>query len=127
MLTAIVLVVVIAGIGVAWTTVRPPRRAAHRPDARCPSLTRAARADLYGDAINEALLMRPGDEYLTRFLVSSTTRSSTASSNGTARRLRRHVAARFRRVQTGFVRSYALSMLGGAVVVVLALLVVSIA
>jgi NADH-quinone oxidoreductase subunit L len=33
----------------------------------------------------------------------------------------------FRRVQTGFVRSYALSVLGGALVVVLALLAVNLA
>jgi NADH-quinone oxidoreductase subunit L len=35
-------------------------------------------------------------------------------------------SARLRRMQTGFVRSYALTMLGGAVLVVAALLVVRI-
>jgi NADH-quinone oxidoreductase subunit L len=37
------------------------------------------------------------------------------------------MSATFRRIQTGFVRSYALSVLGGAVLVVLALLAVSLA
>src|SRR3954452_21505036 len=58
-LTLIVLVIVIAGIGVAWTTVGRhdvPRAA----PSKVSFLTRAARADLYGDAINETLLMRPG-------------------------------------------------------------------
>jgi len=36
------------------------------------------------------------------------------------------MSSSFRRVQTGFVRSYALSLLGGAALVVLALLVVNI-
>jgi NADH-quinone oxidoreductase subunit L len=36
-------------------------------------------------------------------------------------------SGRLRRLQTGFVRSYALSVLGGAVVVVLALLAVNLA
>jgi NADH-quinone oxidoreductase subunit L len=35
------------------------------------------------------------------------------------------MSSSFRRVQTGFVRSYLLSMLGGAVVVLVALLVVN--
>ena len=43
--------------------------------------------------------------------------------NGTAAAARRQLG-RLRRLQTGFVRSYALSMLGGAVLVVAALLAV---
>ena len=36
--------------------------------ARVSPATRAARADLYGDAFNEAAFMRPG-QYLTRWLL----------------------------------------------------------
>ena len=94
--------------------------------AKVSFVTRAARADLYGDAINEELLMRPGDRFVTGLV-------------GLRRRRRRRrprwapagafggMSSTFRRLQTGFVRSYALSVLGGAVVVVLALLAVNLA
>src|SRR3954464_15005128 len=58
LLTLIVLAVVLVGIAIAWLTVgrhEVPRTA----PARVSVFTRAARADLYGDAINEGLLMRP--------------------------------------------------------------------
>ena len=74
-------------------------------------LTRAARRDLYQDAINESLLMRPG-QYLTRSLVFFDNRGVDGAVNGLAA-LVGGTSGRFRRLQTGFVRSYALSMLGG--------------
>ena len=117
-----VLLVVIAGIGVAWTTVGK-RDVPRTAPSRVSVLTRAARADLYGDAINEGLLMRPGDQFvkgvvnfddlaLDRFVTG--TGGSFSSMSET-----------FRRLQTGFVRSYALSVLAGAAVVVLAMLAVN--
>jgi len=123
-LSLIVLVFVLAGIAVAWLTV-----GRHEVPLTAPSkvsfVTRAARADLYGDAINEELLMRPGDRFVTGLVyfddhVVDTTAMGTGGAFGA-------MSATFRRVQTGFVRSYALSVLGGAVVVVLALLAVSLA
>jgi NADH-quinone oxidoreductase subunit L len=87
-------------------------------------LTRAARRDLYGDAFNEAVFMRPG-QYLTRTLVYLDGRGIDGAVNGVAAGIG-GLSARGRRVQTGFVRSYALAMLGGAVVVVAALLLVRI-
>jgi NADH-quinone oxidoreductase subunit L len=85
-------------------------------------VTVAARKDLYGDAINEGLLMRPG-QWLTRLSVFFDNRgvdglvnTLAAATGGTSGRLRR--------VQSGFVRSYALSMLVGAVLLVGALLLV---
>src|SRR4051794_40637266 len=63
-LTLIVLVVVIIGVAVAWLTVgsnEVPRTA----PTKVSVFTRAARADLYGDALNEGLLMRPGDQFVT--------------------------------------------------------------
>src|SRR5262249_20108750 len=85
-------------------------------------VTVAARRDLYGDALNESVLMRPG-QWLTRLSVFADNRgidglvnTIAATMGGSSRRLRK--------IQTGFVRSYALFMLAGAAVVVGALLLV---
>jgi NADH-quinone oxidoreductase subunit L len=83
---------------------------------------RAARRDLYANAINEALLARPGT-WLTRALVFFDNRGVDGAVNGAAALLGGS-SGRLRRLQTGFVRSYALSMLGGSVLVVAALLMV---
>ncbi|MGB8021019.1 MAG: NADH-quinone oxidoreductase subunit L [Candidatus Nanopelagicales bacterium] len=88
-------------------------------------LTTAARNDLYGDAVNEALLMRPG-QYLTRTLVWTDTKVVDGAVNGTAAGLG-GLSARIRRWQTGYVRSYALSMMLGVVAVGAALALVRIA
>jgi NADH-quinone oxidoreductase subunit L len=81
--------------------------------------------DLYGDVFNEAAFMRPG-QYLTRSLVYVDNRGVDGVVNGTAA-LVGGTSGRARRWQTGFVRSYALSMLGGSAIVVLALLAVRLA
>jgi NADH-quinone oxidoreductase subunit L len=85
----------------------------------------AARRDLYANAINEALIARPGT-WLTRALVFLDNRGVDGVVNGTAALLGGS-SGRLRRLQTGFVRSYALSMLGGSVLVVAALLAVTLA
>ena len=123
-LTLIVLVVVIIGVAIAWLTVgrnEVPRTA----PTKVSVFTRAARADLYGDALNESLLMRPGDQFVTG-LVSFDDHGVDGVVNGTGAAFG-GMSSTFRRVQTGFVRSYALSVLGGAVLVVLALLAVNLA
>jgi NADH-quinone oxidoreductase subunit L len=86
------------------------------------AITTAARKNLYADAFNETVLMRPG-QWLTRGLVfldnkgvDGVVNGLGASFGGGSRRLRQ--------LQTGFVRSYALSMLGGVVVILAALLAV---
>ncbi|MFC5992614.1 NADH-quinone oxidoreductase subunit L [Pseudonocardia hispaniensis] len=83
---------------------------------------RAARRDLYANAINEALIARPGI-WLSRALVYIDNRGVDGLVNGTAALLG-GTSGRLRRLQTGFVRSYALSMLGGSVLVIAALLAV---
>ncbi|MFD1151100.1 NADH-quinone oxidoreductase subunit L [Saccharothrix hoggarensis] len=83
---------------------------------------RAARADLYGNAVNEALFARPGT-WLTRALVFVDNKGVDGLVNGSAALLGGS-SGRLRRMQTGFVRSYALSMLLGAVFVLGALLMV---
>ncbi|MFC3818358.1 NADH-quinone oxidoreductase subunit L [Planomonospora venezuelensis] len=85
-------------------------------------LTAFARRDLYGDALNEALLMRPG-QWLTRIAVFFDNRGVDGLVNGLAAGIG-GTSGRLRRVQTGYVRSYALSILFGAAAVVGALLYV---
>ncbi|HEU0289061.1 MAG TPA: NADH-quinone oxidoreductase subunit L [Nocardioidaceae bacterium] len=122
-LTLLILVVVAIGIAISWWMygTRPVPAVAPRGSV----LTRAARADLYGDAFNEAVFMRPG-QYLTRSLVYFDNRGIDGMVNGIAA-LIGGTSGRVRRVQTGFVRSYALAFLGGAVVVVLGILAVNLA
>jgi NADH-quinone oxidoreductase subunit L len=124
LLSLIVLLVVITGVAVAWLTVG--RHAVPRTAPTNVSFaTRAARADLYGDRINETLLMRPGDEMvkgLVRFDDTVVDGSATGAGGAFG-----GMSSTFRRLQTGFVRSYALSVLAGAVLVVVALLAVNLA
>ena len=80
----------------------------------------AARRDLYGDAINESLLMRPG-QWLTRLSVYFDNRGVDGLVNTVAAVIG-GTSGRMRRIQTGFVRSYALSMFLGGVLLVGALL-----
>ncbi|MGH3250757.1 MAG: NADH-quinone oxidoreductase subunit L, partial [Trebonia sp.] len=54
----ITLVLVVGGIGIAWAMYGRVPAPAVAPQGSV--LTRAARADLYGDAFNESVLMRPG-------------------------------------------------------------------
>jgi NADH-quinone oxidoreductase subunit L len=82
---------------------------------RVSPITRAARAGLYADAVNESLFMRPG-QWLTRALVYVDNRGVDGVVNGMAATLGGS-SARLGRAQTGFVRTYALGMLGGAVIV----------
>jgi NADH-quinone oxidoreductase subunit L len=82
----------------------------------------AARKDLYGDAINESALMRPG-QWLTRLSVYFDNRGVDGLVNTLAATMG-GASGRLRRVQTGFVRSYALSMFLGAVLLLGALLLV---
>jgi len=114
------LILLVAGVALAW--VMYGRREVPVTAPVGSPVTVAARKDLYGDAINEGLLMRPG-QWLTRLSVFfdnrgidglvNTLAAATGGSSG-----------RLRRVQSGFVRSYALSMLVGAVLLVGALLLV---
>jgi NADH-quinone oxidoreductase subunit L len=115
-------VLVVAGIAAAWAMYgrRPvPVRA---PAGRF--LVAAARRDLYGDAFNESVLMRPG-QWLTRLSVFFDNRGVDGLVNTLAAGIG-GTSGRMRRVQTGFVRSYALSMILGAALLVGALLLVRI-
>jgi NADH-quinone oxidoreductase subunit L len=121
-LTAIILAVVAAGAAIAWFTIGTQEVPRVAPQ-NVSFVTRAARADLYGDAFNETVLMRPGDT-LVEGLVVADDKVLDGFVDGTAV-ASGGVSLGLRRTQTGFVRSYALSVLGGAVIVVLALLAVN--
>jgi NADH-quinone oxidoreductase subunit L len=82
----------------------------------------AARRDLYANAINEALIARPGI-WLSRALVFVDNKGVDGAVNGIAALLGGS-SGRLRKMQTGFVRSYALTMLGGGVLLIAALLAV---
>jgi NADH-quinone oxidoreductase subunit L len=120
-LTLITLLVVAGGIAAAWWLVHRKPVPVEQPLNVTP-VTWAARRSLYGDALNENVFMRPG-AYLTRALVFFDGRGVDGFVNGMAALLG-GTSARVRRLQTGFARSYALSMLAGALVLVAALLVV---
>jgi NADH-quinone oxidoreductase subunit L len=122
-LTIITLVFVAAGIGLAYQQYATRPVAALAPTAVTP-LTAAARKDLYGDVFNEAVFMRPG-QYLTRFLVFFDNRVVDGAVSGFAA-LVGGISGRSRRVQTGFARSYALSMFAGAAVLIVAVVLVRI-
>ncbi|MGV0605120.1 NADH-quinone oxidoreductase subunit L [Mycolicibacterium sp. XJ1904] len=118
--TTVILTVVAVGILIAYRMYGRKPVPADVPDGS--SLTVAARNDLYGDAFNEAALMRPG-QLLTRGLVEIDEEAIDAAATGLAGLVSR-LSTGLRRLQTGYARSYALSMLSGAVLVVAAILAV---
>jgi NADH-quinone oxidoreductase subunit L len=85
-------------------------------------LTVAARRDLYGDAFNEEVFMRPGAQF-THALVEFDDQGVDGSVNGLANLVGR-TSEWLRGFQTGFARNYALSMLAGAALVAAAILAV---
>jgi len=115
-LTLITLVVVALGIAGGWLATRevPTTQPAGNV------LTVATRRNLYADAFNETVLMRPG-QWLVRGLVFFDNKGVDGAVNSLAAGLGGG-SGRLRRIQTGFVRSYALSMLAGAAVVLAVLL-----
>jgi NADH-quinone oxidoreductase subunit L len=111
------------GVAIAWAQYGTKPVPVTPPVAVGP-LTTAARNNLYLDALNEAVLMRPG-QYLTRALVFVDNKGIDGAVNGLAAGVGGG-SGRLRRLQTGFVRSYALSVFGGALLIAGALLVVRI-
>ncbi|MDN4522309.1 NADH-quinone oxidoreductase subunit L [Mycolicibacterium austroafricanum] len=119
--TVIVLSVVAVGIVVAYRMYG--FRAVPEQVPAGSALTVAARRDLYGDAFNETVLMRPGMS-LTRGLVELDDDAVDGAAGGLAAGVSR-ISEGLRQLQTGFARSYALSMLAGAALVVAMILAVN--
>jgi NADH-quinone oxidoreductase subunit L len=114
------LLVVAVGVWIAYT--RYWREDVPEVAPRANALTRAARVDLYQDAVNEGLFMRPGI-HLTRALVFADAKGVDGAVGGSAA-LVGGLSSRLRRIQTGYARSYALTMLAGVVAVLGALWVI---
>jgi NADH-quinone oxidoreductase subunit L len=121
-ITLITLAVVAAGVATAWFLVGRRETPLTAPQD-VSFATRAARADLYGDAINDTLVVRPGTA-----LTSALVRLDSSGVDGVMAGGPSQVAGLgglLRRAQNGFVRSYALSLLAGVLLVVLALMAVN--
>jgi NADH-quinone oxidoreductase subunit L len=116
------LALVIVGAAIAWA-MYGRREVPVTAPAGSP-LTVAARKELYGNALNESLLMRPG-QWLTRLSVYFDNRGVDGLVNTLAAALG-GTSGRVRRIENGFVRSYALLMFLGAALLVGALLLVRI-
>jgi NADH-quinone oxidoreductase subunit L len=115
-------VVMAIGVFIAWWFVG--RRAVPREAPRRVSWpVRAARADLYGDAINAELVLKPGDGLVRGLhgfdhdVVDGAVMGSTAMIGG--------LSSWLRLAQNGYVRSYALSLLAGAGILLAAVLAVN--
>lgn len=120
LLVGLTLGVVVVGLVLAWrryavstVPVVPPLGTA---------LTRAARVDLYQDVVNDAVLVEPG-QHLTRSLVYADHAVVDGGIKGLAHSTV-GLGALLRRLQTGYVRTYAATMLGGLVVLLVVVLAV---
>ncbi|SMC90783.1 NADH-quinone oxidoreductase subunit L [Kibdelosporangium aridum] len=121
MIQILVIGLSVLGVLLAWLIVGRRDVPVVKP-ARVSPVVRAARADLYGNALNEALVAKPGT-WLARALVYVDNKGVDGMVNGIAASFGGS-SGRLRRLQTGFVRSYALSMLASGILVVAALLMV---
>jgi NADH-quinone oxidoreductase subunit L len=116
--TGATMVCLVVGVGIAWLIYG--RRPVPAVAPRGSLLTRAARRDLYQDDFNHVVLVR-GGEHLTRSLVYLDHSLVDGVVNGTAASVG-GLSGRLRKLQNGYVRSYAVSMLGGTAVLVAATL-----
>ncbi|MFE0514676.1 NADH-quinone oxidoreductase subunit L [Streptomyces sp. NPDC058964] len=116
--TGATIVCLVVGVGVAYAQYGRKPVPAVAP--RGSLLTRAARRDLLQDDFNHVVLVR-GGEHLTRSLVYVDHTLVDGVVNGTAAGFG-GLSGRLRRLQNGFARSYAVSMFGGAALLVAATL-----
>ncbi|MCL8015715.1 NADH-quinone oxidoreductase subunit L [Streptomyces sp. AS02] len=107
-------------IGVAIAYGQYGRRPVPVVAPRGSLLTRAARRDLLQDDFNHVVLVR-GGEHLTRSLVYVDHTLVDGVVNGTAASMG-GLSGRMRKLQNGFARSYAVSMFGGAAILIAATL-----
>jgi NADH-quinone oxidoreductase subunit L len=116
--TGATLVCLVVGVGLAYAMYGRKPVPAVAP--RGSLLTRAARRDLLQDDFNHVVLVR-GGEHLTRSLVYVDHTLVDGVVNGSAAGIG-GLSGRLRRIQNGFARSYAVSMFGGAALLVAATL-----
>jgi len=111
--TGATMVCLVIGVALAWAQYG--RREVPAVAPRGSLLTRAARRDLLQDDFNHVVLVR-GGEHLTRSLVYVDHTLVDGVVNGTAASVG-GLSGRLRKLQNGYVRSYAVSMFGGAAVI----------
>jgi NADH-quinone oxidoreductase subunit L len=122
-ISVIAVVIVALGVGLAYLLYGRSAIPREAPQNVSP-FTHAARADLYGDLLNEELVIRPGSALVDGLLVfDGAVVDGGATGPSTGLRALSRVAGR--RFQNGYVRSYALYLLLGAAVVLFALTVVN--
>ncbi len=109
----ITLAVMIMGVLISWLLFGRREVPLVAPETRSP-FTLAGRNNLYGDTFNEAVFMRPG-QVLTSVLVATDDHGVDGLVN-TSSAVTGGLSTRLRRWQSGYVRSYALTMLAGAAV-----------
>jgi NADH-quinone oxidoreductase subunit L len=122
LVSLLAVLIVAVGVAVAWFTVEK-REVPRTAPQEVTFVTRAARRDLYGDAINDALVVAPGSR-LVSGLTTMDRKGVDGAVEGSALAVRGYAGV-LRRVQNGYVRSYAMSVLAGVLIVVLALLAVN--
>ena len=122
LVTAVTILLILAGVALAYLQYLRKETPVVAP--RGSFATRAARADLFQDDVNDIAFVEPGQAFVRGMgevdddLVSGAVRGLTRSVAG--------LGSGLSRLQTGFVRSYALSMLAGVALVVGALVLVQI-
>ncbi|MEO3978511.1 NADH-quinone oxidoreductase subunit L [Streptomyces sp. CAU 1734] len=112
--TGLTVVALLIGVTIAWLMYG--RRPVPVTAPRGSVLTRAARRDLLQDDFNHVVLVR-GGEHLTRSLVYVDHSLVDGVVNGTAASVG-GLSGRMRKLQNGYVRSYAVSMFGGTAVLI---------
>ncbi len=120
-ITLVTLLLIVAGVGLAYLRYIRDDVPVVAPTGSL--VTQAARQDLYQDQINEGLFMRPG-VHLTRSLVFADSKGVDGAAGGLAAMVGGS-SSRLRKLQNGFARSYALTMLAGVVAILGALWVIS--
>ncbi|MDG3013707.1 NADH-quinone oxidoreductase subunit L [Speluncibacter jeojiensis] len=121
LVSVITLVVVLAGVAVAYRQYARREIPVTAPEP-VSALTTAARRDLYGDTVNESMFVHGGGA-LTRTLVQVDDRGIDGAVSALAAFVSAASSA-MRRLQTGFVRSYALTMFVGAVALIVVIVLV---
>ncbi|WAE67905.1 NADH-quinone oxidoreductase subunit L [Streptomyces cavourensis] len=116
--TGATVVALVIGVAIAWAMYG--RKPVPVVAPRGSLLTRAARRDLLQDDFNHVVLVR-GGEHLTRSLVYVDHSLVDGIVNGTAASVG-GLSGRLRKLQNGYARSYAVSMFGGAAIVIAATL-----
>lgn len=114
----VTLLAVAVGLALAWRQYASLPVPETAPEGS--ALTRAARVDLYQDAVNDAVLVEPG-QHLTRSLVYGDRTAVDGTFTGLGR-LTVGIGELVRKLQTGYARQYAATMLLGLVVLAVVVL-----